>query len=254
MRTRCMVIGPLLLLGCNSTGVGNPPVAHNPPVDTSPDVTRVAITSDESAEIDGLFLPQGSFATAVVNIREFAAVPCDRSEPVQRFVGPFEVDLKRADSFALPDLVNTESGICSLRLNLAEGDADALYPGEWLHAEASFDDYRVTIALRGSLDLVLQTRSNTPWGLLDADPAPADAEPAASVIIALQPERWLTRLEVLLRANAEGELVVNESAPILAAAVRLRLKKSTTILRDLDGDRVIDAIERGLEQILALGE
>ncbi len=244
MRTRWMVTGQLLLLGCNSTGVGNPPVVGMPA-----GVTKVAMTSDDRAAIDPPFLPQGSFEIAVVNIRELAAIPCDRSEPPQRFVGPFEVDLKREGSFALPDIVNTDSGICALHISMAAGNADARYPGEWLHAEAGFDDYRVTIAMGGSLDLVLQTRSNTLWGSTDSD-----ADLAASVIIALRPELWLTRYEVLLLANAERELLVNESAPVLNAAVRLRLQRSTTILRDLNGDRVIDVIEGGIEQILALGE
>ncbi len=246
MRTRWWVIGQFCLLGCDSTGVGNPPFVGMPP-----GVTRVAMRSDEGVAIDEPFLPAGSFVTAVVNIREFAAIPCDSSEPPQRFVGPFEVDLKREDKFGLPDLVNTESGICSLHLSMAGGQTDALYPGEWLHAEASFDDYRVTIALAGSLDLVLQTRDNALWGVADADP---DADPIASVIIALRPELWLTRFEVILGANLDRDLIVNEFAPALDAAVRLRLQTSTTVLRDLDGDRMIDAIERGIEQILAQGQ
>jgi len=242
MRTRWLAMGFLLLLGCNSTGVGNPPVVGLPT-----GVTRVAVTSDKGHLLDRRFLPEGSFVTAVVTIREFAAVPCDPREATQRFVGPFEVDLERVESFALPDIVHTESGICSLQLSMAAGDADAQYPGEWLHAEASFDDYRVTIAQRGQFDLVLRTRDDARWGLPGEDVA-------SSVVIALRPELWLTRDEVVLLADAEGELIVNEQMPLLSSALRLRMRKETTILWDLDGDRMIDEIERGLDGILALGE
>jgi len=75
MRTRWMVTGQiLLLLTCNSTGVGNPPVVGSPPiVDSSIDVTEAVMTSDEGVPIARRSLCQSSFVTAILNIREFTA-------------------------------------------------------------------------------------------------------------------------------------------------------------------------------------
>jgi hypothetical protein len=262
---RLLLLCVLALSACDSTGVGNPPTAWLPPEATrssgsagqspgetsagpSPSqVTLLTLTSDESADEDGLFLPPGAVKTAVLTIGAILVLPCDLADGIQHLTGPFDVDLEDEEGFELPGLVNPESGVCSLLLAVVPAGSDGRYPGECVHLEASFDTYQVTLTTSDLLVLHLRTKDDAEWGM-------ASVDVAQSVIIALRPERWLLRSEVSLLADEAGELVVDDHMPALMSEVRQRMQATSTLHDDLDRDRLLDGAETLLEAILGTGD
>jgi hypothetical protein len=221
------------VLGCNSTGVGNP------------GAMTVTVRNDLEAEpqaTDTVQLTTAQLRHAVVAFSELRFLPCDPSmEPVIA-PGPFVVDLvTQKETPEFPQVSFPPGGFCGLDAPLTSLAADASLFGNSILFSGVRSDGAVFIlyaAMRGTLH-IRPAADVTAW----------TKDNAKDVIWAVRPLRWLTPAE-LDAENAEPfgsrQLIVIDvnRHPLLYGAIRDRIGARATMHTDLNANGILDLDER----------
>lgn len=229
------------LLGCNSTGVGNP----NRPV-------SMAIVSDDQAEgvpsaadgggVAGEDLAQGSLNHAVLVLGSIRWRACSNSNQMTISEGPFVVDLITGESRpALPDVEAPEGGFCGFDAPLSTAARTADLSGRSLFFSGVRAD-GVPFLLFSEMRAVLRVRAaqGQAWG---------DGAPLA-VLWALRPRSWASRMELAdATVSAWGmrrAIVIDvDRNPLLFTLIRSRLAGLSQMFLDGDADGFLDPEDRG---------
>ncbi len=248
---RAAALGLALLVGCSSTGVGNP-------AQESATLSLSIVTDDEAergaADPDAA-LPAQRLRHAILAFRELRWLPCDQSEEAVVVEGQIVVNLVtgRVEP-ELPRVPVPPSGFCGL-------DAP-LMPAEWppglVGRSLLFAGLRqdgVLFLLYSSIEgtLRLRPREGVVWGAGDEDSA---------VIWAQRPRRWLTDedldgVESVPVGDVEDADAVDgvgavervipidaDRHPALLALIRARLAGRSSLYADLNKNGRLDLAER----------
>lgn len=224
----------LLLLGCSSTGVGNPGVAQLSLI-SDPDV-EPAVTDDAEQ------LASEDLQHAILVIQKLQFLACDSQEHDMVAAGPFVVDLaqNRCEP-AIPTLTLPSGGFCGIDATLGPAAAPAALAGRSMFFSGLRNDGTLFL-LYADMPGTLRMRplSGIDWANGDD----------AHWIWAMRPRRWLLPSEL---ADVEAETLggvrriipidVNRH-PALYQAIRTRIAQRSTLHIDLNQNGQLDPDER----------
>lgn len=243
LRQALAVFMSLALLGCNSTGVGNPGrlelalVSDSEPEPDAPD-------PDEQIAADAV-------QHAVLVLAELRWLPCSSEEDDVVVPGPMLVDLVtgRVDP-ELPDVEVPEGGFCGLDAPLTPARAPASLTGRSLFFSGLRSDGTLFLVYADmACTLRLRAGSGVVW----------DTETAPSLIWAFRPRRWLGSSE--LDASDSAPLVQDRRVividvdrhPRLYVAIQNRMGERSSLYADLNGNARLDPDERDTDNLLGQG-
>lgn len=230
------------LLGCNSTGVGNPPRT---------DTVSMAIVADDETEgvpseadgggVAGENLSQGSLNHAVLVLGSIRWRACSNSNQITISDGPFIVDLITGESRPpLPDVAAPEGGFCGFDAPLSTAARSADLNGRSLFFSGVRAD-GVPFLLFSEMRAVLRVRAaqGQTWG---------HGAPLA-VLWAMRPRSWASRMELAdARVSPWGTrraIVIDvDRNPLLFTLIRSRLAGLSQMFVDADADGFLDPEDR----------
>jgi hypothetical protein len=231
------------LLGCNSTGVGNPPVVD--------DTVSMAIVADDESEgvpsaadggITGESLSRGTLNHAVLVLGSIRWLACSDPGVVTVSEGPFVVDLITGESRPpLPDVIAPEGGFCGFDAPLSAGARSPEISGRSLFFSGERAD-AVPFVLFSDMRAVLRVRptAGEVWG--------GEAQPIA-VLWAMRPRSWASRMELdgatVSPWGMRRAIVIDiDRNPVLFALIRSRLAGLSQLFVDRDADGFLDSEDR----------
>lgn len=237
----------LALVGCSSTGVGNPPVAEG--------TLALTLTQDPTVEPeatdDGEQLGANSLRRAMLVFGELRFIACDSSDSDEVLSGPFTVDL--AQNRVEPPIGEVpvpQSGFCGIDGVLAPAVAPATLAGRsmffsGLRADGTlfilFADMPGTLRMRPRSGAVWPAEDQQPW------------------IWAMRPRRWLLPSELDAESPSVLEGLGNVIAidvgqhPILYSKIRARIARRSSLHLDLNQNGSLDSDERLGDAFIGLG-
>lgn len=231
-----LLIAMACLLGCSSTGVGNPGVATQP----------LTISNDSEVEPDatdsGEQLPPENLRQAVLVFGELRFLACDTYASDVVMKGPFVVNLARdrVDP-ELPEPVVPEGGFCGIDATLAPATQPPAMVGRSMYFSALRSD--------GTLFMLFADMQGT----LRVRPAPGVAWPSEGGprwFWKLRPRRWLLPSELEAEevtdtadVNRVVAIDVNRH-PTLYYMIRARLARRSTLYVDANDNGQLDPDER----------
>jgi len=223
------------LLGCNSTGVGNPGAMT---------VTVINdLTAEPQATGDAEQLADSQLRHAVLAFSELRFMPCDPADAEVVVPGPFVIDLVsgKNEPAALPPVAIAPHGFCGLDAPLTTAAPYASLLGRSVLFSGVRSDGTLFIlyaAMQGTLRMIPEP--GVVW----------NESNASSVIWALRPKRWVLPAELDSETTdplgtALRIVVIDiERHPLLFAAIRNRIGARATLHTDLDRNGKLDDRER----------
>lgn len=248
-------------LGCNSTGVGNPPVSS-----TS---LSLSIANDDeaepAAEAPDAILPSNGLRHAILVLRELRWLPCDPHYEAVVMPGQIVVNLATARvEPALPEISVPPGGFCGLDAPLMPAQWPASLVGRSIFFAGLREDGTLFL-LYSSVEGTLRVRARE--GIAWAE----NGAEHVSLLWALRPRRWLLPSELdaaesvpigevsdipVVQDVTAIERVIPIDAdryPVLLDLVRTRLAGRSTLHADSNGNDQLDLAERGDAQWLGTG-
>jgi hypothetical protein len=222
---------PCFVLGCESTGVGNPKSEMSVSVvndlNPEPDATD---TSDQ--------LSPTEVRHAALAFSELRWVPCDAADATVVTPGPMVVDLVSGIvSPPLPTVPFPPGGFCGLDAPLTLDAPNAAMQGRSMLFSGTRSDGTLFIlyaAMPGTIHMVPQP--GVVW----------TAENARSVIWALRPYRWLRQTEIdaetadAFGATRRAIVIDVDRHPLLYAVIRSRIGGRSSMYEDTNHDQQVD--------------
>jgi hypothetical protein len=244
LRSLTARLAVLVLLGCSSTGVGNP----------APELT-LALTTDAEPEPDAVD-PEQELAPravqhAVLVLAELRWLPCSSTDEAVVVPGPVLVDLVTGSvEPPLPSVPVPEGGFCGLDAPLTPAESPAALTGRSVFFSGERDDGTLFL-LYADLETTVQVRAR-PGVVWDADTAPA-------LLWAFRPRRWLD--QSALDAEASTPLLQDRRViaididrhPTLYDAIRRRIGERSSLYGDPNGTGRLDPDERDDDNWLGQG-
>ena len=191
-------------------------------------------------------LPRASVEHAVVVLGEVRWLHCDNASDKTVLRGPFIVDLlgnliPEGTRPPIPDVVEPPGGFCGLEAPLTPADAPAELAGRSLFFDGvRSDGTRFVLYANVEAKLRVRRHAELVWN--------AEATPA--VLWAFRPRRWLSRrdldqtMPMTWEGSTSGVVVDVNRHPLLLAALRRRLAGKSSLFRDLNRNRKLDAEDR----------
>jgi hypothetical protein len=234
--SKSLLAAGFALLGCSSTGVGNPGVA----------MQSLSVSSDSEAEPDASDaaeqLEPTNLRHAMLVFGEVRYLACDTSEEDGVVDGPVVVDL--ATNHVQPEISAVaipQSGFCGIDATLAPATSPPAMAGRSMFFSGLRSDGTLFL-LFADMPGVLRMRP------LDGVSWPSDGE--HRWLWKLRPRRWLapTELEAADTAELDGigrviAIDVNRH-PVLYEAIRTRVARRSSLYLDLNDNDKLDAEER----------
>lgn len=229
-------------IGCNSTGVGNPPRSDTVSMAIVADDESEGVPSETDGGAEGESLSQGSLNHAVLVLDSIRWRACTDATLITVSEGPFLVDLITGESRPpLPDVATPPGGFCGFDAPLSTAARSADLSGRSLFFSGVRAD-GVPFLLFSEMRAVLRVRaaSGQSWGNQNAPLA---------VLWAMRPRSWTSRMELAdARVSAWGErraIVIDiDRNPLLYALIRARLAGLSQLFVDQDADGFLDAEDR----------
>jgi hypothetical protein len=235
-----------LVLGCSSTGVGNPGVSTQSLVVTSdPDVEPSAADTEER-------LDAAQLQRAILVLGELRFIGCETPETNTVVVtGPFIVDLAQNQMQpALPEFDLPTGGLCGIDAVLAPAKTSAEMTGRSLFFRGTRSDGTIFLLfanMEGTLRL--RPRAGVDWGQVSE----------YGLLWTMRPRRWLlpSELDASEPDSTDGERRVIaidlDRHPVLYETVRSRLGSRSTLHLDWDDDGRLDDSERKSDAWIGVG-
>jgi len=255
VRLSILLGGLLWLLGCTSTGVGNPgfdSISLAITVDDrTPDSDALDVVVPDAAapEADAALanpsdeesLPKTAVRHAILVLRELRWLPCDANLPATIVRGPFVLDLVAQRSVpAIPSVQVPETGFCGIDAPLRAARAPAALAGRSLFFDGVREDGALFIVYADmKATLRLRAKRDVRWG------ARSD-EAEMALLWAFRPRRWLRQHEVELADATPWDdqmraVVIDvDRHPALFLAIRRRLAGESTLYADREPDGTLD--------------
>ena len=235
----CLLLLGLAAVGCNSTGVGNPPgvdtvslpliIASDPEVEPEP--------TDTGEQLDA-----SSLRHAVLVFGELRFIACDTPDNDAVIDGEYAVDLaQNTVEPPLPRVALPAAGFCGIDATLAPATTPPSLAGRSMFFSGlrtdgalflMFADMPGTLRMRPRLDRVWPTDGKHGW------------------LWALRPRRWLLPSELDTADSTPLDGIGNVIAidvnrhPILYQAIRARVARRSTLHIDLNDNEQLDPNER----------
>jgi hypothetical protein len=233
----------LLLLGCNSTGVGNPGVATQ----------ELAVTEDPDAEPDatdpGQQLDEANLKQAVMVFGELRYLACDPGHDDDAIVaGPILVDLaKHRVQPPIGRVAIPLGGFCGIDATLVPATEPAALAGRsmFFHVTRS-DGVQFLVFANVSGTLQMRPLAGVAW--------PSDGK--HSWLWAFRPRRWLLPSELDNEPLSDTRTVIAIDAnlhPILYALIRDRVASRSTLHIDSNDNGRLDPDERVGDALIGRG-
>lgn len=233
-----------LLLGCNSTGVGNPGF-ETQELALVTDETEVNSPADAGAQFG-----KTTLSRAVIVFSELRLIACD-GEASQTLQGPFVVDLvENRVQPELPVLDWPQSGLCGIDGELRLAQAPDLVAGYSVFLTGEREG-KGTFLVRVALEGTLPMRPAKP---------PVEWSPSEHVWLwALRPRHWIadSDLDEPDETDELGRRVITLSPtrhPVTFELVKTRLGERSSLHVDLDDDRQLDDAERDGPAWIGVGQ
>ena len=222
---------PCFVLGCESTGVGNP---NNE--------MSVSVVNDLNPEPDATD-PSDQLSTTELRHTELAFselrwAPCDAADALVVMPGPMVVDLVSGIvNPPLPPVPFPPGGFCGLDAPLTLDARDASMQGRSMLFSGTRSDGTLFIlyaAMPGTIHMVAE--SNIVW----------NAQSASSVIWALRPHRWLKQTEIDTESSdafgsTRRAIVIDvDRHPLLYAVIRGRIGGRSSMYEDTNDNHQVD--------------
>ncbi|MGC4067046.1 MAG: hypothetical protein QM784_20895 [Polyangiaceae bacterium] len=235
-----------LVLGCSSTGVGNPGVAMQSLVVTSdPEVEPTVADTEEQ-------LDAAQLQRAILVLGEIRLLGCDAPEKNTVVLsGPFIVDLaQNRMQPTLPDFELPETGLCGIDAVLAPANASAEMSGRSLFFRGTRSDGAIFLLfadMEGTLRI--RPRAGVDWGDIED----------YGLLWTMRPRRWLlpSELDTSEPDSTEGDrriiAIDLDRHPVLYEAIRSRLGSRSTLHLDWDDDGRLDDAERKGDAWIGVG-
>ncbi len=234
-----------LLLGCNSTGVGNPGTISQG-LQVQGDLELEPEAGDAAEQ-----LAAGALEHAILVFGQLRFLACDDSEDDVTLKGPIAVDL--LTNRVLPESLEVpipEAGFCGIDAPLTPAQRPAAMAGRSLFFSGTRSDgalFMLFANMEGTLHM--RPRPGVEW--------PTDG--AHAWLWVLRPRRWVLPSEL---QDAEPETLDDVDRVIAIDAnrhsvlyelIRSRLAGRSTLHLDLDDDHRLDSEERSGDALLGQG-